>query len=97
VDHSLAPSMAPHRGGSYRAKRLVPASATVPAAATDQQHNDDNDQKCRGIHIALLGMKRCSRWTKARRLSMLASDAKAINHWRRDCKKQSQTPDRSLR
>jgi len=38
--------------------RLVPASAAIPTAAADQQHNDDNDQKCLGIHIALLGMKR---------------------------------------
>jgi hypothetical protein len=32
--------------------RLVPASAAVPTAAADQQHNDDNDQKGRGVHTA---------------------------------------------
>jgi hypothetical protein len=36
---------------------LVPASAAVPTAAAEQQDNDDNDQKCCGIHIALLQMK----------------------------------------
>jgi hypothetical protein len=38
--------------------RLVPASAAVPTAAADQQQNDDNDQKCLGIHIALLETRR---------------------------------------
>jgi hypothetical protein len=32
------------------ATNLKPASPAVPAAAEQQQHNDD-DQKCRGVHI----------------------------------------------
>jgi hypothetical protein len=36
--------------------RLVPASSTVPAAATDHQENHDDDQKCRRVHTALLEM-----------------------------------------
>src|SRR5262249_13014640 len=33
---------------------LVPASAAVPATAAEKQHQDNDDQKSRGIHIALL-------------------------------------------
>jgi hypothetical protein len=33
---------------------LEPASPTVPAAAENNQHDDDNDQKCRRVHAALL-------------------------------------------
>jgi hypothetical protein len=40
---------------SAHVARLVPASATVPTAATtDDQQNHDDDQKCRGVHTALL-------------------------------------------
>jgi uncharacterized membrane protein len=35
---------------------LVPASAAVPTAAADQQDNYDDDEKCRGVHNALLAM-----------------------------------------
>ncbi len=36
--------------------RSVPASSAVPAAATYHQENHDDDQKCRGVHTALLEM-----------------------------------------
>jgi hypothetical protein len=38
----------------YRASGLEPASSAVPAAATDKQHYDDDDQKSGGVHIVLL-------------------------------------------
>src|SRR5580704_10528996 len=61
---SSAPS-----SGQGECQALVPASAAVPTAATEQQHNDDNDQQCLDIHIALLETNRSYRWTKAHRLN----------------------------
>jgi hypothetical protein len=40
---------------------LEPASPAVPAAATDKNQHDDDDEKCRGVHSCLLGQTRESR------------------------------------
>ena len=37
---------------------LVPAPTAVPAAAGKQQNEKDNYEKCRGIHVRVLGMLR---------------------------------------
>jgi hypothetical protein len=33
------------------AEFLEPTAPTVPATATDNEQHDDNDQKCRGVHV----------------------------------------------
>jgi hypothetical protein len=33
---------------------LEPASPTVPAAPEKDKHYEDNDEKCRGVHVTLL-------------------------------------------
>jgi hypothetical protein len=33
------------------AEFLEPTAPAVPATATDNEQHDDNDQKCRGIHV----------------------------------------------
>jgi hypothetical protein len=40
---------------------LVPASATVPTATEKKQHEDDDDQKCRGVHAGLLWERACAK------------------------------------
>jgi hypothetical protein len=55
-DGILCPPSQPNSQPPAPIARSVPASPAVPTAATDQQENDDNDQKCRGIHTALLEM-----------------------------------------
>jgi hypothetical protein len=37
-----------------RADRLVPASPAVPAATENNQHDDEDNQKCRRVHCYLL-------------------------------------------
>ena len=47
--------------GSQRVGKLVPASAAVPTATEKKQHEDDDDQKCRGVHAGLLWDRVCAK------------------------------------
>jgi hypothetical protein len=42
------------QGRLHLAKNLVPASPAVIAAAKYKNHNEDNDEKCGVVHVALL-------------------------------------------
>jgi hypothetical protein len=44
---SPARSTAVQRNAAF----LEPTAPTVPAAATDNEQHDYNDQKCRGVHV----------------------------------------------
>jgi hypothetical protein len=63
-----------------RFARSVPAAATIPTAAADQQENDDNDQKCRGVHAALLKVIMRLRASRPREclLGVSAPDARPL-------------------
>ena len=37
----------------HREVGLVPTSSAIPAAAEKEQHKQDNDEKCCGIHVIL--------------------------------------------
>jgi hypothetical protein len=48
--------MACAKDAQYRSwvKGLKPASPAVPTATENEQHDDDNDEECCGIHVILL-------------------------------------------
>ena len=46
-----------HRSEWFACPPLKPASASVPASAKNQQNEDDNDEKCRVVHVALLELE----------------------------------------
>jgi hypothetical protein len=51
---ALLPTERTENQNSPCSLRLVPAPASVPAATTQKQHYEDNDQKSCGIHVGLL-------------------------------------------
>jgi hypothetical protein len=42
---------------SCPAYSLEPASPAVPPATENKQHDEDNDEKCGGVHVTLLWSK----------------------------------------
>jgi hypothetical protein len=57
---------------------LVPASPAVPAAAENNQHDDEDDQKCRRVHCYLL--KRAARLRRPNFLRTADADNNALAH-----------------
>jgi hypothetical protein len=64
--------------GSVRADRLVPASPAVPAATENNQHDDEDNQKCRRVHCYLL--KRAARLRRPNFLRTADADNNALAH-----------------